>query len=48
MPNEYTLFMGEYKKSPNQLWIMKPVGKAQGRGIFIITNQNQLINWKKR
>jgi len=46
MPNEYTLFMDEYKKSPNQLWIMKPVGKAQGRGIFIITNQNQLINWK--
>lgn len=46
MPNEYTLFLDEYKKSPNQLWIMKPVGKAQGRGIFIITNLNQLINWK--
>jgi len=46
MPNEYTLFLDEYKRSPNQLWIMKPVGKAQGRGIFIITNQNQLINWK--
>lgn len=46
MPNEYTLFLDEYKKSPNQLWIMKPVGKAQGRGIFIITNQNQLVTWK--
>ncbi len=46
MPNEYTLFLDEYKRSPNQLWIMKPVGKAQGRGIWIITNINQLMNWK--
>jgi tubulin polyglutamylase TTLL9 len=50
MPNEITLFTDEYKKSSNtkeNLWIMKPVGKAQGRGIFIITNLNQIINWKK-
>jgi tubulin polyglutamylase TTLL9 len=28
------------------MWIMKPVGKAQGRGIFIITNLNQIISWR--
>lgn len=46
MPNEYTLFMDEYKKNQNVMWIMKPAGKAQGRGIFIITNLNQIISWK--
>ena len=53
MPAEYAIFLEEYKKSQNNLWIMKPVykliikvGKAQGRGIFLITNLNQISQWK--
>jgi tubulin polyglutamylase TTLL9 len=46
MPNEYSLFMDEYKKNQNAMWIMKPAGKAQGRGIFLITSMNQIISWK--
>jgi tubulin polyglutamylase TTLL9 len=46
MPNEITLFLDEYKKHQNLMWIMKPACKAQGRGIFIITNLNQINTWK--
>lgn len=46
MPNEFALFMDEYKKSQNSMWIMKPAGKAQGRGIFLITSINQIISWR--
>lgn len=45
MPNEFVMFLGEYKNSSN-VWIMKPVGKAQGRGIFLITSINQIQQWK--
>ena len=27
-------------------WIMKPAGKAQGRGIFLVTSLNQLYKWR--
>ena len=46
MPNEFVIFLSEYKKNPNQLWIMKPACKAQGRGIFIVTNIEQIQKWK--
>lgn len=46
MPNDYTLFNSEYKKNPQQIWIMKPSCKAQGRGIFLVTNMNQITQWK--
>ena len=46
MPNEFVIFLSEYKKNPNQLWIMKPACKAQGRGIFIVTNLEQIQKWK--
>ncbi|KAG0560721.1 hypothetical protein KC19_9G007800 [Ceratodon purpureus] len=29
------------------VWIMKPVGKARGRGIFLFTRLNQISEWKK-
>ena len=46
MPNDYTLFINEYKKHSNQIWIMKPSCKAQGRGIFLVTNANQVTQWR--
>ena len=35
LPGDYSLFVEEFKKSNNQVWIMKPIGKSQGRGIFL-------------
>ena len=36
LPADYGLFVEEYKTHPpNAIWIMKPVGKAQGKGIFL-------------
>ncbi|XP_024394465.1 uncharacterized protein [Physcomitrium patens] len=29
------------------VWIMKPVGKARGRGIFLFTRLSQISEWKK-
>lgn len=46
MPNDYGLFTAEYKKNPNQIWIMKPACKAQGKGIFLVTHLNQINQWK--
>jgi tubulin polyglutamylase TTLL9 len=48
MPNEIALFMDEYKKNQNAMWIMKPVAKAQGKGIFMVTNISQIISWRNQ
>ena len=40
------MFVEEYKHSPGTMWIMKPAGKAQGRGIFLVTSLNQLYKWR--
>ncbi|CAM6122925.1 unnamed protein product [Calypogeia fissa] len=46
LPAEYGLFVEEFKRTPG-VWIMKPVGKARGRGIFLFTRLNQISEWKK-
>lgn len=46
MPNDYVMFISEYKKNPHQIWIMKPSCKAQGRGIFLVTHLSQIISWR--
>ncbi|CAN0327587.1 unnamed protein product, partial [Discosporangium mesarthrocarpum] len=31
LPGEYALFAEEFKRSPHTKWIMKPIGRSQGR-----------------
>eukprot|EP00921_Rhytidocystis_pertsovi_P015887 GHVQ01025153.1.p1 GENE.GHVQ01025153.1~~GHVQ01025153.1.p1 ORF type:complete len:416 (-),score=30.71 GHVQ01025153.1:429-1676(-) len=46
LPLEYSMFVEEFKKSHNSTWIMKPVGKSQGRGIFLFDKLSQISDWK--
>jgi len=46
MPGEYSLFVEEFKRNPNTIWIMKPIGKSQGKGIFLFTKLAQVAQWK--
>ena len=46
MPSEFTMFVEEYKHSPGTIWIMKPAGKAQGKGIFLVKNLKEMYQWK--
>lgn len=34
LPNDYPLFVEEFKRQPNATWIMKPAGRAQVRTPF--------------
>ncbi|VVC37019.1 Tubulin-tyrosine ligase/Tubulin polyglutamylase [Cinara cedri] len=46
LPTDYHLFLEEYSKNPST-WIMKPCGKSQGAGIFLIDKLSQLKKWAK-
>ncbi|KRX04189.1 hypothetical protein PPERSA_11313 [Pseudocohnilembus persalinus] len=51
LPSEYSIFFEEFKKHNAQsdsklCWIMKPIGKAQGKGIFIFKNIKEIAQWK--
>ena len=35
LPGDYSLFVEEFKKQGG-IWIMKPIGKSQGKGIFLV------------
>jgi tubulin polyglutamylase TTLL9 len=48
LPQEHALFQEEFKRNSGGVWIMKPVGKAQGKGIFLINKLSQISNWKKQ
>jgi tubulin polyglutamylase TTLL9 len=45
LPKEYSMFVEEFKKSGG-VWIMKPVGSAQGKGIFLFSKLNEIKEWK--
>lgn len=34
LPSDYSLFVEEFKRT-GLVWIMKPIGKSQGKGIFL-------------
>jgi len=46
LPGEYSIFCEEFKRNSNTVWIMKPVGKAQGKGIFLFNKLSQVSQWK--
>ena len=41
LPGDYSLFVEEFRKSGG-VWIMKPIGKSQGRGIFLLSKLQQI------
>ena len=45
LPREYSIFVEEFKKSAG-IWIMKPIGAAQGKGIFLFTRLSEISEWK--
>eukprot|EP00770_Monocercomonoides_exilis_P002109 MONOS_2093.1-p1 / transcript=MONOS_2093.1 / gene=MONOS_2093 / organism=Monocercomonoides_exilis_PA203 / gene_product=tubulin tyrosine ligase / transcript_product=tubulin tyrosine ligase / location=Mono_scaffold00041:38577-40004(+) / protein_length=391 / sequence_SO=supercontig / SO=protein_coding / is_pseudo=false len=46
LPQDYGIFLEAFKKRPGSLWIAKPLGQAQGRGIFVVSKLSQLADWK--
>lgn len=45
LPGEYTLFIDHFKNNPNTVWIVKPTGSSQGRGIFLVNSLYQFKKW---
>ena len=50
LPTDYAIFFEEFKRSNSNseksLWIMKPIGKSQGKGIFLFNKIQQISQWK--
>jgi len=46
VPQEYSMFVEEFKKHSGSTWIMKPIGKSQGAGIFLVNRLAQLQQWR--
>ena len=47
LPSEYGMFLEEFKRTSPATWIMKPIGQAQGRGIFLFNKVSQISDWRK-
>lgn len=46
LPGDYALFVEEFKRHPGSVYIMKPIGKAQGKGIFLFSKLSQISDWR--
>lgn len=47
LPSDYNTFVEEYRKFPQTTWILKPCGKSQGAGIFLINKLSRLKKWSR-
>lgn len=47
LPSEYHIFVEEFKRCPGHIWIMKPVARSQGKGIFLFKKLKDITDWKK-
>ncbi|ESO96908.1 hypothetical protein LOTGIDRAFT_214448 [Lottia gigantea] len=47
LPSEYHIFVDEFRKNPGSVWIMKPIAKSQGKGIFLFKRLKDITDWKK-
>lgn len=44
LPQDYSIFLDDFNRHPGKRWIVKPAGKSQGKGIYIITKLSQVKN----
>ena len=47
LPSEYIMFVEEFKKRGG-LWILKPTGRCQGSGIFLVEKLSQVAPYKTK
>ncbi|KAK7114631.1 probable tubulin polyglutamylase TTLL9 [Littorina saxatilis] len=47
LPSEYHIFVDEYRRNPGFIWIMKPIARSQGKGIFLFKRLKDITDWKK-
>ena len=49
LPIEYAVFLDEFKRvattNKNNIWIMKPTAKSQGKGIFLFNKTSAIQDW---
>ena len=46
LPNEGAMMLRNFRENGG-MWIMKPIGRAQGKGIFIASKPSQIDAWMK-
>ena len=44
LPSDFRIFTEEFHRHPSWTWIVKPSGRAQGKGIFIVTKFSQVAS----
>ena len=47
LPQDYALFLEEFRRKPGAVWIMKPIARSQGRGIFLFNKLSAIASWRK-
>lgn len=47
LPSEYHIFVDEFRRNPGYIWIMKPIAKSQGKGIFLFTKLKDITDWRR-
>lgn len=50
LPNDMSMFIEEFKKQPNYLWILKPANRSQGSGIVLVNKLNKIkkMNFERK